>query len=136
MIDDTDSTLISKYKWNITSRGYAYTIYDGKPKKMHTLITGYKYTDHINGNKLDNRRDNLRSVTHSQNMKNRKKHINNKSGYKGVYWCSERKKWVAQIRVNRKRVFIGRFDTTKEAAKQYNIKSLELHGVYGRLNNI
>lgn len=76
--------------------------------------------DHINHNRTDNGIENLRLVTRSDNRKNSGKYANNSSGVNGIHWCNERKKWVAQIRVNDKRINLGRFDSFDDAVKARN----------------
>jgi hypothetical protein len=114
---------------------------------MHRLIMKSKpneIIDHINGNGLDNRKQNLRICTHIQNSYNRRKNANNTSGYKGVkracgnYYSQLRKKgiikWVAQINHEGKRIHLGVYDTKEEAAKIYDKRALELHGKFAKLN--
>ena len=74
--------------------------------------------DHINHNTLDNRKDNLRVTTNSNNLRNGTIRTNNKTGVKGVSYCKERKKYVASIKVNYKTINLGRFDTLEEAKKK------------------
>ena len=85
---------------------------------MHRLINkpsvGFEI-DHINRNKLDNRKENLRIVTRSQNQMNRVIQKNNTSGYKGITWNQKRKKWQAQIMVNYKCIILGCFVEIKYA---------------------
>jgi len=71
--------------------------------------------DHINGDITDNRIENLRAATHSQNMRNSRVPSNNTSGVKGVYWEKEKGKWRVQIWNNGKQQFVGRFLTIDEA---------------------
>src|SRR5690606_12535374 len=73
--------------------------------------------DHINNNGLDNRKDNLRFTTRSENLQNRvgAQRNNKTSGIRGVYWEPSRQKWLVQVTVNRKTVTIGRFKTIEEA---------------------
>lgn len=97
---------------------------------MHQEIVGTKkgmVTDHIDGNRLNNRKYNLRICTQSENQKNMKKFITNKSGFVGVYFDKTRKKWAAQKCFNGKRKTIGRFLTAKSAYVAYKrfIKSLQ-----------
>lgn len=96
-----------------------------------------KFVDHINGNGLDNRRSNLRICTHAENMRNRKRHKNNKSGYKGVYLENREgrsPRWVAQIVSHKKKYTLGRFDTPKEAAAMYNAYAKILHKEFASLS--
>jgi hypothetical protein len=73
--------------------------------------------DHINHNPLDNRRENLRIATHRQNLQNQKRKTTSK--YPGVYWHKQGKKWLAQIKLNGKRKYLGLFTDEREAAKAY-----------------
>jgi len=144
IVDDEDFDWISKRKWRCEDNGgnrkYAKSggAYDSV--YMHCLITKKPpgmQTDHINGNGLDNRKDNLRVVTEKQNHYNQSIKSNNTSGYKGV-WLYKTKsgttRFVAEIRKDRVRYHIGVFSTAKEAAIAYNNKSLEIFGEFGRLN--
>ena len=90
--------------------------------------------DHRNGDSLDNRRANLRLATHSQNMQNRRKRKNTTSRYTGVCFEKRRKKWTANITVNKKKIWIGRFDDEIEAAKAYDEAARKEHGEFARLN--
>lgn len=90
--------------------------------------------DHINGDSLDNRRENLRICTHSQNRKNNKKYKTNTSGFMGVYWRSNRRKWVAMIYVDGKRRYLGHYDAPEEAAVAYDEAAIRLHGEFATLN--
>jgi hypothetical protein len=100
---------------------------------MHRLITSYAITDHKNGNGLDNRRINLRPVSHSQNKQNSKK-TKGTSKYKGVSQKSY--KWVAQIRVDGKVLYLGLFKTEELAAIAYNNAATNYFGEYASLNVI
>jgi hypothetical protein len=88
--------------------------------------------DHINGNGLDNRKENLRICSHSENQWNRTKYKNNKSGYKGVFFHSKTGHWEAGIRINGKREYLGVFNTPQEASLAYSRKAIELHGEFAR----
>jgi hypothetical protein len=104
---------------------------------MHAVINGTPkglQTDHINGNTLDNRCENLRTATSAQNQHNQGKRKSNKSGYKGVYWNKERGKWQAQIALDSKVRSLGRFDTAEKAARAYDQAAREYHGEFARLN--
>ena len=115
--------------------GYVYTRLlgssFGEHRLVHLLFTGeWPYqVDHKNGIRSDNRPENLRSATHSQNCFNRKPLS---SHHKGCYWQPKRKKWIAQIGVDGSRKTIGYFDTETEAADAYRTASKQLHGEFGR----
>lgn len=90
----------------------------GKTILMHAVILGVTGADHKDGNGLNNRRENLRSATKSQNAVNSKRR-NTSSLYRGVNWDNTRQKWAAYIRIAGKSKNLGRFDTEKEAADAY-----------------
>lgn len=92
-------------------------------------------TDHINGNKLDNRRENLRSVTTGQNQRNSPSRRGT-SAYKGVSWNKANKKWIASITIKRKQIHLGAFTSETEAALCYNIAAEKFHGSFARLNQV
>lgn len=109
---------------------------------LHRLIFfinhGYfpKYIDHINGVRNDNRIENLRECTHSQNHQNKKIPISNSSGYKGVSKAKGGVKWRARLKINGKEYHIGTFPNTVDAAKAYNKKAIEIYGDFACLNEI
>jgi hypothetical protein len=95
-----------------------------------------KITDHKFGRRLDNRKSQLRYVTHQQNMCNRKLNADNKSGYKGVHWVIKSRKWMVLISVCRRRIYVGSFaeDKLVEAAQAYDEAAIKYHGEYASLN--
>ncbi len=103
------------------------------------MLLGYsrgKQIDHINGDRLDNRRHNLRFVTLQQNLANRKVFKNNKSGFKGVGFDKHSGKWRARISHNKRSISIIYTDNPIRAARAYNKVALELYGSFARLNEI
>lgn len=83
--------------------------------------------DHINNNKSDNRIENLREVSFSENQQNRNKQKNNTSGVKGVHWNKRDKKWIARIGKNKERTIVGNFSDLKDAEKAVKKAREELH---------
>ena len=127
-------------KWTIDSNGYAQTSYNSKFYRLHRFIMNAKkgdYIDHINHNILDNRKINLRICTNQQNSFNARKPKGNLSSkYKGVHFHKKAKKWQAQAKLNYEYIYIGLFNTEKEAAQAYNEFAKKNHGEFACLNEI
>jgi len=148
IVDDEDFLWLSQFhwytnsgKWNLYANREVMT--EGKTScfLMHREIMmhhGYKiegfYVDHINHNGLDNRKENLRMVTASQNQMNRLP-IKSLSGYKGVT-IYRNGKWRASAKVDQKNVHLGYFDTKEEAAIAYNSFAQRQFGSFAYLNVI
>lgn len=96
---------------------------------MHRELTGEnsEETDHRNHDTLDNRRSNLRPCTRSQNQANRLAQRSNTSGFKGVSWASQNKKWQAQTSVKGSHVHLGHYDTKEEAYEVYRAYRKSIH---------
>lgn len=90
--------------------------------------------DHIDGNKLNNAISNLREATQQQNLCNQSKPKHNTSGYKGVTWNKQMSKWQAQIKNNKKLVYLGLYHDKWNAAVAYNEAAVKYHGPYAKLN--
>jgi len=134
LVDDDDFEYLSQWKWSVDGKGYAVR---GCGIKMHRLIMGAPadfFCDHINGVRLDNRKENLRLVTNKQNLWNRGKASNNTSGYKGVNF--QNGKWHVSIMASGIKYHFGCFETKEKAAAVYNEKAKEIHGEYARINVI
>jgi hypothetical protein len=147
LVDKDDYFVLSKYTWYRDNYGYVVSkIYDKKTKKcstirMHRMIMGVLSKknveiDHINHNGLDNRKENLRVCTSSQNSANTRKRSDNSSGYKGVHWHKQCKLWRAQISVNKKMRHIGLFKEPREAAKAYNEAAIKYFGGFAHVNKL
>lgn len=107
--------------------------------RMHRLIMNCPselQVDHINGNGLDNRRDNLRLATNKQNCRNKRVQINNLTGYKGVSFNKKKKLYHARIRVNDELISLGRSKDLKIAIMKYNEAALKYFGEFAHLNII
>ena len=92
--------------------------------------------DHINHNLFDNRKCNLREVTHSQNIMNSSKRSDNTSGVTGVSWCKSKNKWIAYIAMNGKQKYLGAFEKKEEAIKVRKSAEEEYFGKYSYDNSI
>ena len=131
LVDDEDYVFLMQWDWFLSKAGYAVRSkilgkegekYIRKTFWMHreVNVTDEKYqTDHINCDKLDNRRKNLRSATAKENQGN-KRPQRGTSAYKGVGWVERRKKWRSYIKINGKQKSLGYFSYQEEAAIAYN----------------
>lgn len=142
VVDDDDYDELSKHKWHYCN-GYAQRYTGGRLHRktllMHRVITnapaGYE-VDHINRDRLDNRRCNLRICTRGQNQMNKNTRRDNTSGYRGVVYHKRTKRWRANINAGGAGVHLGYFDSSADAARAYNAAALRFHGEFARLNVI
>lgn len=143
IVDDDLYEELSLHKWHLSAQGYATTgIYVPKDKThqivMHKMILGNYpkglQVDHINQNKLDNRKSNLRLVNASQNKANVKQRSPDK--YKGVYFCNKTNKYSSHIKKDYVKYHLGSFDNAVDAAIAYNKKAMEFFGEFACLNKI
>lgn len=141
-VSDEDFEYLNQFKWRINSRGYV--IRTGPRNKikrmnysMHREIMNppnQLWVDHINNDKLDNRRENLRIVTPAQNQMGKRKSLNRRtSDYKGVFKIKD--KWTAAIMNNGKIMNLGMFNSEIEASEAYNNKAKELFGIYSKIGD-
>jgi len=146
LIDTEDYGKIREYKWYIAHGYVSASIPNPIDKarqyqqRLHRLLLGLEpydkiQVDHINRNKLDNRKSNLRTCTLQQNRQNTMRNTN-KSGYHGVCWKKKNKKWCAATCFNGMVKYIGLFKTKEEAALAYNKKAKELFGEFAYLNEV
>lgn len=141
IIDDDDFERISKYKcyFKDEGTGYAATTINYKTVRLHRIIMNAPKNmevDHINKNTLDNRKVNLRLCTKQQNQYNAKIRKDNISGYKGVNYKTQNKKWRAYVRKDGKHCHLGYFNTKEEAARAYNKVASYLYGEFACLNKM
>lgn len=146
IVDAENFDELIKYKWHLSTEGYAVRrISTGKKSPRQTnvpmhrqimsAITG-QMIDHKNGDKLDNRKDNLRFCTRGENARNcRKWRKSSTSGYKGVH-LTKNSGWAAKIYLDSKRIFLGYYKTQEEAALAYNKAAILYHGEFAKLNEI
>jgi hypothetical protein len=118
--------------------GYRRIKYMYKLYAVHRLVWTYHgndpvdFIDHINGDVLDNRIENLRAATHSQNCMNTRLRSDNTSGIKGVRWSKLKQKWIGTVGINYKNYCAGEFDTKEKAAEAVAKLRQELHGEFAR----
>lgn len=149
MVDDADFEFLNQWKWyaHVFKDFTPYAIRNSKRPdggkttvKMHRAILGDSaidaYVDHINGNGLDNRRENLRVCTHAENAQNSRTPSNNTSGWKGACYCKKRRMYESYIRIGGKKKHLGRFFTAREAARAYNDAAIFHYGEFARLNQL
>mgnify|MGYP001606453598 CR=1 FL=1 len=145
LVDAEDYEYLNQFKWHAHKykNGGGYYVARGIKKNekkvfMHQEVLKPPkgmYPDHINRDGLDNRRWNLRICTTSQNGINKGKQKNNTSGYKGVCWHKRDEKWQARIKVDKKPMYLGYFNTKEEAALAYNEAAKQYFGEFAKLNN-
>lgn len=124
-VDEADLDAVTGIRWLRSSQGYACAfgaVSDGRPYfVMHRLLLGLRkgdkrQVDHVNRDRLDNRRANLRVVAQRLNLQNNVGHRDASSRFRGVTWDKRRQKWAAQASDLGRHIFLGRFDDEIEAA--------------------
>lgn len=141
LVDNEDFEELSQYKWFLKWSGYAVRRTFGRGGKhvlMHRqILQAEKGTviDHINRNKLDNRKTNIRFCTVAQNGWNRGCASHNTSGFKGVYRDARRNQhqWFIKLVVNKQPLYLGSFNTPEEAYSVYKKKITEIHGDFAMI---
>lgn len=138
VLDDEDIALFDSRGWHRWRDGYYRTRIDGKQKLLHRLIMSAcagDIVDHINGDRNDNRRSNLRLVNKTASNQNRSRRSDSTAPYKGIT-KPKNGRWVAQIQVDKKYIRIGAFDTAEDAARAYDAAAIKHHGEFARINGI
>lgn len=118
IIDESDYDRVSQHKWWIMPLGYINTRIAGKYVYLHRFIAQTPkgmVTDHINGDKLDNRKSNLRICSTRENVINSKLSKNNRTGFRGTSFRKDRNKYSAYIMVNRKKISLGTYEYLEDA---------------------
>lgn len=138
-IDLSDLAAVSEISWTLNPNGYAV----GRPKGSAKAVPLHRFllygmesggtTDHIDGDRLNNRLSNLRKCSNAENCRNTTLSKNNTSGKKGVRKTSHGR-WQARITVDRKEIHIGNYATPGEASAAYDAAALMLHGEFARTN--
>lgn len=134
LVSPDDLALVAGVNWTAATRGgvmYAKGTERGRRVYMHRVILNHpdSHVDHINGNGLDNRRENLRLATKSQNAANSRR---KDAKFKGVF--TQGAKWFAQIGHNGRTIYLGTFSSPEEAARAYDAKAVELFGEFAHPN--
>lgn len=142
LVDVEDYERLAQYKWRLGSKGYAIrTFKDVSGKKrtlsMHRVIMDAPprtETDHINGDRLDNRKANLRICSTMENQRNRGIQVNSTTGFKGVSPHKASGKYEGKIGHKKEKIYLGLFSSPEEAARAYDAMARKLFGEFARLN--
>ena len=116
----TDDKRVIEYHWGRYANGYYCGSINGKIIPIHRFVSNPKddeLVDHINRNKKDNRKSNLRNTNKGVNAFNCDVRKNNTSGVTGVWYRKDTKRWASEIKVNGKKVSLGCFPTFEQAVK-------------------
>lgn len=137
IIDDEDFEFLSKWKWKLTKQGYAARNFEANGKWgthwMHRIVIGAKegqFVDHIDRNKLNNQKSNLRFASYRENMGNKTALKNNKLGVRGVHIHKQTGKFRAILGWDGKRISLGLFKTVEDASFAYASAAKEKWGEF------
>lgn len=136
-VDDDDYDYLIQFSWSIGGGGYPRYTINKKSYYIHKIVVNcgaLDTVDHIDGNKLNNQKSNLRKCTKLENSRNRNLDKRNKSGYKGVNWDGRDEKWRASITVNGKAKWLGLFADPIEAAMSYDLAARKYFGLFAKTN--
>jgi hypothetical protein len=137
LLDKNDYEQLKDISWHIGAKGYVMSNNNLYLNRVIMKTPKGMDTDHINGNKLDNRKQNLRIATRTQNNLNKGKQSTKASSkYKGVGWDKNRSLWMSFTTIKNKFKSFGRFKTEKEAAIKYNQEIIKYYGGFAKLNII
>lgn len=142
LVDSDDYQFLNQWNWCF-STGYAVRFEKGDGEKhrvilMHRVITGApdgKFVDHINSNRLDNRKSNLRTCSPQENTWNKSFQPRNKTKLKGVRFEPDRGKYLAKIGYNGKTYNLGRYNCAEDAAMAYRLAAKKFHGEFSNQSN-
>jgi hypothetical protein len=137
IVDACDFEFLSKIRWSLSKEKYARGYLNGKVQSMHRIILGVTnpkiLVDHKNIDSLDNRRDNLRTCTSQENLRNMRKHRGS-SKYRGVSWCPQANKWRVSLTISGVRTYHGFYENEEEAARLFDSLIIDVHGEFASLN--
>lgn len=138
LVDPEDEHLLRKHIWHINTGGYAQRGAWRKMVLLHQEIVAFAQVNHINRNKKDNRKANLRDTCRAEQQRGKSKGlyagIKPSSKFKGVSWDKAYEKWRARITFENKLKHLGYFDDEREAALAYDRAALELFGEFAATN--
>lgn len=136
LVDDVDYQLLQYLPWHAEGIKKLYACH-GTFGRMHRFIMmadDDMEVDHIDGNSLNNQRNNLRLCTHKQNCQNKGKSKKGSSKYHGVYWNKVNRNWIARIKPDWKGIHIGSFKIEEDAARAYDKEAVKYFGEFANLN--
>lgn len=148
LIDDDDYEYINQWRWKLSTSGYAIRTVCLKNDLginrftsliMHRVIMNAKKSeviDHVDCDRLNNTKNNLRFCSIGENCRNRVKTKKNTSGYKGVSWHKRDKRWIASIKINGIGVHLGSYIDVIEAANTYDKAAKKYFGKFAKTNNL
>lgn len=141
IVDEADYVLLKYFRWHLFGGYVGHSRRDENGKSivlfMHRIIINAPdglEVDHINGNPFDNRRENLRLATRSQNCMNQKPKTRELPKGVSIWRRGGSAHFVAQIKINGKRIFLGRFADQRDAAQAYNVAAKKYFGEFARSN--
>ena len=143
IVDDDMFDYLNQWKWYANNNYVGRSITVSKNKQKHILIHRFimkpdkgMLIDHLDGNPLNNQKNNLRICTHSDNMRNCKISIKNTSGYKGVSFVKKKNKYKSAIKFNKRKIYLGYYIDPIDAARAYNTAAIKYFGEFAHLNKI
>ena len=145
IVDDEDYEFLMQWKWHYQNVGYAIRVDYTDGRQIVSMarevlnrigFEDYDCADHVNRDRCDNRRLNLRPATNSESICNQGVRQTSKSGYKGVDLYGRTGRWRARIAARGRQINLGYYSTKEEAAKVYNEAAKKYHGKYAVLNEV